>query len=233
MSSSRAIALTALVTLAASSGCASQIGFGRARTLEPGRQQVSGLMEVDAVTIPTDDNKPVPLPWFQLGVGYRRGLASGFDLGARAWGFGVPGHLSFGGALDAKVQLVRSPFADRGADAATGLTLGYQQVQVGGAPWHVFGAGVPLLMGVNFGKNQFVVGPRAGGFVWTGYGMDTIVVPFFGGSTGVSVEVARKTQLMPEIVVTYVPVSFNGELDRDRRYGSYQVQLGLTVSYEP
>jgi hypothetical protein len=62
--------------------------------------------------------------------------------------------------------------------------------------------------------------------------MDTITVPFIGGSMGVSIEVAKRTQLMPELVVTYIPVGFNGEV-HDARYGADQVQLGFTISYEP
>jgi hypothetical protein len=223
----RAHAVGVAVVALATTGCGSQIGFGRARTLEPGHGEVSGSVEIDTVSVPTDQAQ-VPLPWVQVGAGYRHGIVKNFDLGARGWAMGVPGHFSAGLSLESKLQFVRS----RDADAVTGLVLGYQHVELGGTPWHVFGVGVPVLMGINFKQHQFVIGPRAGYLFWTGYGMDTIAVPFFGGSTGVSIEVAKRTRLMPEVVITYIPISFNGEVDQDRRYGSYQVQLGLSLSYD-
>lgn len=225
-------ALAVALPLLLSTGCASQVGFGRASTLEPGRQQVTGFGQLDLMAPKMQQGgDAVGLPWAHVGIGYRRGLAERVEVGGRGWIFGLPAHLSFGLAGDAKVQIVRST-PGRGLQVASGLSLGYHQAQIGGTPWHTFTAWAPLLFGHDFGKQQFVVGPRAGFTRWTGEGQNPIDLPWFGASTGVSFGVGSKTQVMPEIVFVYAPVSFNGAI-RDERYGATLLQLGLSASYSP
>lgn len=230
----RALAARALVALAAfaGAGCASTIGFGRATTLEPARGQVSGVGQFDVIAPKIrEDGKAVALPWVHVGIGYHRGVARGVELGGRGWIFGVPGHLSFGFAADGKVALVRST-PGRGLQVATGASVAYHQAQLGGTPWHLFTGWVPILFGHDFGPHQFVIGPRAGYTLWTGEGQNPVKLPWFGGGAGVSFGVGSRTQIMPELVLLYSPVSFNGEVDDERR-GAYVLQLGLSASYEP
>ncbi len=212
-------------------GCGSQMAFGRATTLEPGKNQITGFAQVDVSTpkLGGGEERAVAVPWAHVGLGYRRGITRSFDLGVRGWIFGLPSHLSFGGALDAKVQLVRGE-PGRGLSIATGGSLGYHQAQLGGTPWHQFTVWAPLLFGQDFGKHQFVVGPRGGFTLWTGEGQNPIKLPWFGGSTGVSFG-AGKNQIMPELVVVYSPVTFNGE--QEQRTGAFLVQLGLSGTFTP
>jgi hypothetical protein len=213
-------------------GCASQVGYGRATTLEPGQQQITGIGQIDLVTPKMrQDGDSFSAPWAHVGIGYRRGIAERFDAAARGWIFGLPGHLSFGAALDGKVQIVRGE-PGRGLSLVSGGSIGYHQAQLGGTPWHSFTGWVPLLLGQDFGAHQFVVGPRAGLTLWTAEGQNTIRLPWFGGSTGVSFGVGSKTHIMPELIVVYSPVSFNGALESDR-VGAFVTQLGLSATYSP
>ena len=221
-------ALALVVVLFFATGCASQIAFGRATTLEPGKNQVTGFAQLD-VSSPNVGATTAAIPWAHVGLGYRRGITDRLDLGARGWIFGLPGHLSFGGALDGKVQLYRGE-PGRGLSVATGGSLGYHQAQLGGTPWHTFTAWVPLVVGQDFGKHQFVVGPRGGFTLWTAEGQNPIKIPWFGGSTGISFG-AGKNQIMPEIVVVWSPLTFNGE--QEQRLGATLVQLGLSGTFTP
>lgn len=227
----RALALVLCGALV-SMGCASQVGFGRATTIERGKGEVSGIMQLDVVSPRmAAEGDAVNLPWAHVGIGYHRGLASGFELGARGWVFGLPQHLSFGGALDTKIQIVRGE-PRRGLSLATGGSIGYHQVQVGGTPWHTFTGWIPVLLGQDFGSHQFVIGPRAGLTLWAGEGQNTIHVPWVGGGAGVSFGVAGRTKIMPEVILVYSPLSFNGAIESEK-YGATLVQLGLSAAYEP
>jgi len=189
-------------------------------------------MQLDLVAPKTTEGgDAIPLPWAHVGLGYRRGITQRLDLGARGWIFGLPGHLSFGGALDGKVQLLRGE-PGSGFSIATGASLGYHQAQIGGTPWHTFTLWTPILFGKDIGKHQFVFGPRGGMTLWAGEGQNTIKLPWIGGSTGLSFGAGEKNQIMPEVVVVYSPVSFNGEVN-DERYGAFLVQLGLSGTYTP
>ena len=226
------LALLALLALSLVSGCASQVGFGRATTLEPGKHEISGIGQVDLVSPRSrKDGDAAGAPWAHVGIGYRHGIADRFEAGGRAWMFGLPGHLSFGAAADGKVQILRGE-PGRGLSIATGASIGYHQAQLGGTPWHSFTGWVPLLFGQDVGKDQVVFGPRAGLTLWAGEGQNTIRLPWFGGSLGVSVQAAKTTRIMPEIVVVYSPVSFNGAVENEQR-GAFLTQLGLSATYSP
>ena len=218
----------------ATTGCASQIGMGRATTIERGHGEVTGLAQLDVVAPQMKaDGAAAHLPWAHVGFGYHHGVADGLELGGRAWFFGLPQHLSWGVAADTKIQIVRGE-PRRGLSLATAASVGYHQAQIGGTPWHTFTGFVPILVGQDFGPHQFVVGPRAGYTLWAGEGQNTIHIPWFGGSTGVSFGVGRnaQTKIMPEIVFVYSPLSFNGAVENER-FGATLFQLGLSASYGP
>jgi hypothetical protein len=71
-----------------------------------------------------------------------------------------------------------------------------------------------VLFGHDFGPHELVIGPRAGYTPWTGEGQNPVKLPWYGASTGVSFAAGSKTFIMPEVVVVYSPVSFNGEVDQ-------------------
>lgn len=218
--------------LATQAGCASQVGFGRASTLPKGASQISGNMQVDLITPKMlDGGKGFTVPWAHVGIGYRRGVADRVELGGRAWFFGLPANHSLGAALDGKVQLLRGA-EGKGIHVGTGLSLGYHQAQLGGTPWHSFTAWAPLLFGQDFGPHQFVLGPRGGASLWTGEGQNPVWVPWIGASTGVSLRPVKHTEIMPEIVLVYSPMRFNGEVD-NAQVGAWLMTFGLSASYAP
>jgi hypothetical protein len=153
-------------------GCASQIGMGRATTLEPGHTSIQSSLELD-VAAPKirAEGRAAPAPWAHIGLGVHHGVARGVELGGRAWYFGAPGHLSFGAAFDTKVQMFRT---ERGLTVSAVASLGYHQAQLGFTPWHSFTGFVPILIGQDFGKHQLVFGPRAGLTLWTAEGQNRL-----------------------------------------------------------
>jgi hypothetical protein len=216
----------------AATGCASQIGVGRATTIERGHGEVMGLAQLDVMSPQSNPNgNAVPLPWAHVGFGYHRGLTDRLEVGGRAWFFGLPQHLSWGMAADSKVQIFRGE-PGKGLSLAVAPSFAYHQPQIGGTPWHTFTGSLPVLLGQDFGPHQFVVGPRAGYTLWAGEGQNTIHIPWFGGSTGVSFGVGRnaETKIMPEIVLVYSPLSFNGAVESER-FGATLFQLGLSASH--
>ena len=224
--------LLSVALLVTTTGCASQIGTGRATTLEPGKGELMALMQLDVIAPQSKPNgNAVHLPWGHVGLGYHRGINERLEIGGRAWFFGLPQHLSWGAALDSKVQVFRGE-PGKGLSLAVAPSFAYHQPQIGGTPWHTFTGSLPVLFGQDFGPHQFVIGPRVGYSLWAGEGQNTIHVPWFGGSTGVSFGVGRnaETKIMPEIVFVYSPLSFNGAVDSDR-YGATLFQLGLSASH--
>jgi hypothetical protein len=220
------------VLLALPTGCASQAGFGRARVLDPGQAQVTGELETNAFLPHLLPDKVAPIPWVEVGAGYRRGLTPWLEVDGRVWGVALPvllpGHLNVGGAADAKAQLVRT----RRFDLSVAGSLSYDQMQIGGAPWHFFTATAPLLAGFNFGpgeRHQLVLGPRVAETIWTSEGQNPIDLTWWGGSIGISLAGKHGVYFMPELVVLYTPVSFNGEVQTSK-VGMYSTQLGLGIS---
>jgi hypothetical protein len=211
-------------------GCASQIGMGRATTLEPGHTSMQSSLQLDvAAPKMRAEGKPVPAPWAHIGFGIHHGVARGLEIGGRAWYFGRPGDLSFGGAFDTKVQMFRT---DKGLTVSAASSFGYHQAQLGYTPWHSFTGFVPILIGQDFGKHQLVFGPRAGLTLWAGEGQNTIKLPWAGASVGFSFGTDVKAFLMPELVVVYSPISLNGMVENEK-FGAWGVQLGFSATYAP
>lgn len=229
----RALLATVPILAIASTGCLAQTGFGRARTLPPGEGEISAAIEPQFLTPKRPQGSEFAIPWVQLAFGYHRGVTEDVELGARVWGLGFPGFQTFGGAIDTKLQLTRSEHRAQGVDVAIGTSLAYHQVRLGGTPWHTFAITIPLLIGVNVGvKDQLVFGPRIADYLWTGEGENTMNLIWGGASLGYAWSVSRTITLMPEVVMMYTPLRFNGESsDKDHRgLVSTQVGLGGTFS---
>lgn len=212
-------------------GCATQSGMGRARVLPEGESELFGIAQASVLSARLTPGEPVPLPWIQVGAGWHRGYGGGLELGARLWGGSFLSLSTLGIALDAKLQLVQSPEPTRGVDVATGLSLAYHVGDLGGWPWNGPTATVPLLVGFNLGRLHLVLGPR-GGVTWvTGQGQAPLLLGFGGLSLGMEMRLHRQFSLMPELVLLYSPVSFDGtRVDAPQR-GASLAELGLGVSY--
>lgn len=227
--------MRALCTIAAAlalGGCASHLGFGRARTLPRGKSQISGSLEGQTTNpkMGTDGDVAV-LPWAQVGAGFRHGVTSRFEVGARGWLGGLPGHYGAGLGVDGKTQIYRGRGDMRSVDVALVSGLAYHRVEIGGTPWHTFHAMIPLLVGINAGPHQLVLGPRGGATFWTAEGQDPIRFLWGGGSLGFSAKVGKGFHLFPEVVLLYAPLSFNGTVPGDR-YGAWELQTGLGGTYD-
>jgi hypothetical protein len=215
-----------VVGVVAAAACAPQMTMSRARTLQPGTAQVGAGVEAAVVAPPVSSDAKVPLA--NLAVGYRRGVADGFDAGARSWIFGIPAFWTWGIAGDAKWQLRTSPSPGRGVDVALGGILAYQQVRNGGTPWHIGAITLPLLIGHNFGKHQLVWGPRLSWALLGAEGQRTIDIPAWGLSVGFAWRFARRWEFVPELTWMYSPIHMNGEVMTQQGATGSQLTLGLT-----
>lgn len=210
-------------------GCVSHTGFGRASTLPEGTSQLSAGLEGTLVLVDRRRGPAIPLPAGQLTAGYRRGVGERTEAGARLFGISISraGVASFGAALDGKYELVRV----RRRHLSIGTSLGYHQVRFG-TPWHFVTASVPLLAGHDFGRSQLVIGPRLAFTAWMGEGQNTVELLQWGASIAFAWRLTRWFQLVPELVVLYCPVSFNGEVTSQDRAGATLVQLGIGGSFD-
>jgi hypothetical protein len=217
----RGLALVALLA-----ACAPPVGLYRARTLAPSASQLTGGIEAGLVTPETSDGD-AKLPWLNLSAGYRRGVADRVELGGRVMLLGFRGFSALGVAGDVKVQLRRSEDPGSGTDVATGAVLAYQQVRLGGTPWHLSSIALPLLIGHNFGRHQLVWGPRVAYELWTGEGQDPIHLFYGGGSVAFAWRVGESLELVPELAVLYSPIKLGGEVASEERTGATITQLTL------
>ena len=217
--------LATIVTLLA--GCASA-GTGTANVLEAGDQEVGFGVELATGFAKRSPTQRAPFPWPYMSASYRRGLGRQVDLGARVWGMTTPGLHTFGGAADTKIGLKQLDPDVRGWEAALNPSVGYHQVNIGGAPAHVGLASVGLLGGLNRGGgDQFAFGPRVDYQLLAGPDLHPVHIVLGGGSVAYNWRLAPSVELRPQAVVLWSPVRFNGTLaDPDRRGYSY-LSLGI------
>ena len=231
--SSRILALATVGALCGALGCVPQTGLGRATPLAPGRLRVGAAILPSFESAMLQPEQPVTGPWARLLVGAHAGVTEGFELGGRAWAFTLPTVGSeFGFAADAKLAL-RTPGPSGGPSLSAALSLAYDQPRMPGAPWHLFNATLPLLMGWDFGENHFVLGPRVALQTASAYGMETIVYPGFGLSVGFFGRVTESFDIAPELALVWAPILFGGEgTDAGGRIGASSLQLALGGAWE-
>jgi hypothetical protein len=177
--------------------CAPQLGAGRARTLPPGAHQGGAGLDLVVLSPRLSPSQDVNIPWMNLGLGWRGGVAERVELGGRSFVFGIPALWTWGVAADAKVQLRTSPRPGSGVDVAVAGIVGYQQIRNGGTPWHLGSVTAALLVGHNLGRHQLVWGPRLGYQLWGGEGQNTVEMPIAGLSIGFSWRVSRALGGLP------------------------------------
>jgi hypothetical protein len=220
----RALAIVAL----ALSGCAHQY-TGRATVLEKGEGQLTISGELSLMKTGRPQGPAIGTPWIQAALGYHQGIGARLEVGARAFGLGIPGvGGELGGAGDVKFQLFRSDNREHGVDLAIGASGSYHFVIWGDQPAHVIGGTVPLLFGINMGPHQMVFALRVADYVLTSYGQKPQNNVFFGGSFGMALRKGR-IQFQPEISVLYSPVRFGGEQNSDETTGFTLVSFGVSL----
>jgi hypothetical protein len=170
-------------------GCAST---GMARTLDAGRLQVSLVPGAQAATGYEDSGVAFP----QAEVGVRYGLTDRIDVGARLF---VPGL-----GVDARFALLRAPSLRSGVELTLAPSVLYTPDLSNGLQSVGKGIGLvqlPLLVGVNLGGSQLVLGPRVG-FLFDGTGSTTArQLPLAGTSLGCAFPIGNWFRLTPEVSV--------------------------------
>lgn len=225
----RALAVAAAVLCAA--GCASQTGFGRATTLPRGELQGQAGLNLTLGAAQTAPGSRTPLPYLDLLAGLHHGLTDDVEVGGRLFGMGIRGLGFWGVAADTKVSLLRSDDEGSGGNIAAAAGASYHQIVVGGTPTHLFALTIPLLFGVDLGRDQLVFGPRVMGQVWTGQGQGSIETMSYGLSVAYSIAIGERWELSPELVWMGTPISFNGEVHGDDRYGAGFLHVGIGGAY--
>ena len=176
-----------------SSGC---VSTGMARTVDKGALQVSlaaGVQNVGSHNPREEKLAPfISMPQVDLGVRY--GLTDRIDVGARLFLPGV--------AVDGRFALVRAPSLQSGVDLTVAPGLLYSHAGSGTyLDEPAMHAELPLLLGVNMGGSQLVLGARAGVLFNLkesppSRGRSSLTV---GTSLGVAVPFTSWLRLLPEL----------------------------------
>ena len=110
------------------------------------------------------------------------------------------------------------------------LFTGGKPVDLQGVTPH--GATVPLLVGFDVGKSQFVFGPRAVGWYVGSYGQAPLWTGAVGGGVGWSIRLGR-AELFPEVVWMYSPIQFAGAIHTPERTGAEAFHAALGFAWHP
>jgi hypothetical protein len=212
------------LVLVALSGCASYGTMTTARTVAPGRSEVTTSLELDGIGIV---ETPVRVPLPSLTVDVHRGLRDDLDAGAKISilplgealsGLGAEGQLRwrFAGGEDSRFEVAVAPSA------------GWRSVESSGARWDAAHAVLPVVVGVNLGRrrHQLYLSPKVGWQRWWSAGSMPVDVPFAGTGIGFAWRVRSHVTLLPEISVLRTPTS----LDHSEGGAILNVGLGLMIA---
>ncbi len=212
--------LPALLLLA---GCPSFSTMGTARTLPKGKGQFfvapGGMVLKDFQRDSNGQYESFGLPTVEFGGRY--GVSDGVEVGGKVW--------MMGAELDTKFALLRAPTADAGLDLALAPSLSFYPFTSGDQNATYGWLHLPLLVGVNLGGSQLVVGPRVSGMLITGSG-DDISAIWLGGSLGYAWKVGDGFRVLPEVSVAYparVTVSATTDTDLVPDGAIIQGSIGL------
>lgn len=188
--------LALLPTLLLLAGCPSFSTMGTARTLPKGKGQFfvapGGMVLKDFQRDSTGQYESFGLPTVEFGGRY--GVADGVEVGGKVW--------MMGAELDTKLALLRAPTADAGLDVALAPAISLYPFTSGDQNATYGWLHLPLLVGVNLGGSQLVLGPRVSGMLVTGSG-DDISALWLGGSIGYAWKVGDGFRILPELSVAY------------------------------
>lgn len=181
-------------------GCPSISTLGLARTLDKGETQVAvSPGSYGAATAATGTSGLAAVP--QVEVAARYGVTDTFELGGKAWFLGA--------SFDGKFSLVRSN-GESGLDLAINPGVGFLSATASGdlsGSVGVLTLYLPLLVGLNFGGHQLVLGPKVIDQVYFSGGQATNVL-FAGSSIGFAIKIGDGFRLLPELSVAY-PLTVN------------------------
>ncbi len=172
---------------------------------------------------------------FQPELSLRYGLGGTFDLGLKAFLFGLE--------LDLKKEL----YDNNGSVFSAALGLGYHNEVIDNASINgssisypssdVVTIYLPLLYGVKFANNcEFVVGPRLADSIYTSRGeakSSAVNVLWGGGAIAVAIGLGPELRIIPEVNVMY-PLSASGPYatggqNRSGSNGLWAIQAGLGI----
>ena len=209
--------------------CAGGLGLGRATVTPVGVTRWSGGAEVSVATATFGPEQEAPLPWLTPVVGVRRGVAPGWDVGARAWGSGWPGLVAVtGAATDVRAQLGRADDGQANVMAA-GLVVALNQPRVGDTPFHLASAEVPLWVGIPMDEDELTLMPRVGAALVTSRGQSPFVTPRLG--FGVALHHDRHGRdIAPQVAWGWSPVPFDGTLEDPARRGFHTLEVGVVFA---
>lgn len=212
--------LPALLLLA---GCPSFSTMGTARTLPKGKGQFfvapGGMVLRDFQRDSNGQYESFGLPTVEFGGRY--GVTDGVEVGGKVW--------MMGAEIDGKFALLRAPSADEGLDVSLAPAVSLYPFTSGDQNATYAWVHLPLLVGVNLGGSQLVLGPRASGMFITGSG-DDVTALWLGGSLGFAWKVGDGFRLLPELSVAYpahVRVGADATTDLEPKGAIIQGSIGL------
>ncbi len=207
-------------------GCAGGLDIGRAVVTSPGETRWSAGAELSVATATSGPEQETPLPWVSPMAGVRYGLAPGWDVGAHGWAIGWPGLIGVtGAAADARVQL-RTSAAQYDPSVSAGLSLSMNRPSVGGTPFYLMSAEIPVWLGFPAGDDEITITPRGGAVLVTSQGQTPFVAPRLG--FGVAWHIAaREREVVPQVAWGWSPVPFDGTLDDPKRRGFHTFEMGI------
>ncbi|MER2561221.1 MAG: hypothetical protein ABTQ32_10895 [Myxococcaceae bacterium] len=176
------------VLLCLATGCASVGNVQRADTLGKGNVQASIEPGVQAVGAGT-----ALIPYPHLDGSVRYGVTESIDLGLRAgWSF-----------LEAQAKFLLTKPGDPKLAVSIAPTFGGIALGSGGSTIGSLHFAAPVLIGVKFGANELVLGPRLQGYyVFAGTSTSSgggVLVLGPGATVGVALGLGDRLTLMPEI----------------------------------
>lgn len=194
-----AIVATGLLGLSGASGCYSFTTLGRARTVGKGHYEVFAAPEALGVVSGSGGAiRPV------VDAGLRYEVSDDVDLSARIGTLGL--------TLGPRIQLRRSPQPTSGLDIAAAPAVAYTYTDK-------LALEAPVSFGLNLGRHQLVLSPRAVYQMRFGVAGQTAPASFVyaGASLGAALQVTEGLALLPEIAAlgeVYADPGFASNLSR-------------------
>ncbi len=216
--------LALLPALALLTGCPSFSTMGTARTMPKGKGQLfvaPGAMVLQDFQRDTTTGRSDSFGMPTVEFGGRYGVTDGAEVGAKV--------SLLGAELDTKFALRRSETADAGLDVALAPAVSIYPFRSGDTNATYAWVHLPLLLGVNVGGSQLVIGPRVSGMIIAGGG-ESVRALWLGGSLGFAWKVGDGFRLLPELSMAYpasVSIGSVSATNLEPRGALFQGSLGF------